>query len=90
MFQDGVNAEQMAGRRRWPYLAQEIMLEPLRHSTIRATLDSYTQSVTTEKRNAQDAVAALLFQKNAGNVSPAWEESISSTFCAFLWPREME
>jgi integrase len=37
----------------------KIMQELLRHSTIRVTLDTYT--VTTEKRNAQDAVVALLF-----------------------------
>jgi integrase len=37
------------------------MQELLRHSTIRVTLDTYTQAVTTEKRNAQDAVVALLF-----------------------------
>jgi integrase len=38
-----------------------IMQELLRHSTIRVTLDTYTQAVTTEKRNAQEAVVALLF-----------------------------
>lgn len=42
----------------------KIMQELLRHSTIRVTLDTYTQAVTTEKRNAQDAVVALLFPKN--------------------------
>jgi hypothetical protein len=36
------------------------MQELLPHSTIRVTLDTYTQAVTTEKRNAQDAVFALL------------------------------
>src|SRR6202140_3931822 len=36
--------------------------ELLRHSTIRVTLDTYTQAVTTEKRNAQEAVVALLFR----------------------------
>jgi len=39
----------------------KIMQELLRHSTIRVTLDTYTQAVTTEKRNAQEAVVALLF-----------------------------
>ena len=39
----------------------KIMRELLRHSTIRVTLDTYTQAVTTEKRNAQEAVVALLF-----------------------------
>jgi integrase len=39
----------------------KIMQELLRHSTIRVTLDTYTQAVTTEKRNAQEAVVTLLF-----------------------------
>lgn len=38
----------------------KIMQELLRHSTIRVTLDTYTQAVTTEKRIAQEAVFALL------------------------------
>jgi integrase len=37
------------------------MQELLRHSTIRVTLDTYTQAVTTEKRKAQEAMVALLF-----------------------------
>jgi integrase len=41
----------------------KIMQKLLRHSTIRVTLDTYTQAVTTEKRNAQDAVVALLFRE---------------------------
>ena len=41
----------------------KIMQELLRHSTIRVTLDTYTQAVTTEKRNAQAAVVALLFRE---------------------------
>ena len=39
----------------------KIMQELLRHSTIRVTLDTYTQAVTTEKRTARQAVVALLF-----------------------------
>jgi len=39
----------------------KIMQELLRHSTIRVTLDTYTQAVTTEKRSAQEALVALLF-----------------------------
>jgi integrase len=39
----------------------KIMQELLRHSTIRVTLDTYTQAVTKEKRTAQEAVVALLF-----------------------------
>ncbi|MGB8661247.1 MAG: site-specific integrase [Candidatus Acidiferrum sp.] len=41
----------------------KIMQKLLRHSTIRVTLDTYTQAVTTEKRNAQEAVVALLFRE---------------------------
>ena len=41
------------------------MQELLRHSTIRGTLDTYTQAVATEKRNAQEAVVALLFPEKA-------------------------
>src|SRR5580704_10075596 len=41
----------------------KIMQELLRHSTIRVTLDTHTQAVTTEKRNAQEAVVALLFRE---------------------------
>ena len=37
------------------------MQELLRHSTIRVTLDTYTQAVTSDKRNAREAVIALLF-----------------------------
>jgi integrase len=43
----------------------KIMQELLRHSTIRVTLDTYTQAVTTEKRNAQDAIVALLCLQKA-------------------------
>jgi len=43
----------------------KIMQELLRHSTIRVTLDTYTQAVTTEKRDAQEAVVALLFPEKA-------------------------
>ena len=39
----------------------KITQELLRHSTIRVTLDTYTQAVTAEKRTAQAAVVALLF-----------------------------
>jgi hypothetical protein len=39
------------------------MQELLRHSTIRVTLDTYTQVVTTEKRNAQGAVVTIFFRE---------------------------
>jgi hypothetical protein len=37
----------------------KVMQELMRHSTIRVTLDTYTQAVTSEKRAAQTAVVAL-------------------------------
>lgn len=43
----------------------KVMQELMRHSTIRVTLDTYTQAVTTEKRAAQRAVVALLVTKGA-------------------------
>jgi len=36
------------------------MQELLRHSTIRVTLDTYTQAVTAAKRAAQSAVVSLV------------------------------
>lgn len=39
----------------------KVMQELLRHSTIRSTLDVYTQAVTSAKQSAQGAVMALVF-----------------------------
>ena len=36
------------------------MQELLRHSTIRVTLDTYTQAVTPDKRTAHTAVGSLI------------------------------
>ncbi len=41
------------------------MQELMRHSTIRVTLDTYTQALTTEKRAAQTAVVSLLISKKS-------------------------
>lgn len=49
----------------------KIMQELLRHSTIRVTLDTYTQAVTTEKREAQESVVALLFPQKSQEQSEA-------------------
>jgi len=38
-----------------------VMQELLRHSTIRSTLDVYTQAITPAKQNAQAAVMSLVF-----------------------------
>jgi len=42
----------------------KVMQELMRHSTIRVTLDTYTQAVTTEKRSAQTAVVRLFVAKS--------------------------
>jgi hypothetical protein len=39
------------------------MQELMRHSTIRVTLDTYTQAVSTEKRAAQTAVSLFIRKK---------------------------
>ena len=39
----------------------KVMQELLRHSTIRSTLDVYTQAITPAKQNAQAAVISLVF-----------------------------
>ena len=39
----------------------KVMQELLRHSTIRSTLDLYTQAITSAKQNAQAAVMSLVF-----------------------------
>jgi integrase len=41
----------------------KVMQELMRHSTIRVTLDTYTQAVTSEKRAAQTAVVSLFIRK---------------------------
>src|SRR5580700_6767694 len=41
----------------------KVMQELMRHSTIRVTLDTYTQAVTTENRAAQTAVVSLFLGK---------------------------
>jgi integrase len=42
----------------------KVMQELLRHSTIRSTLDVYTQAITPAKQNAQAAVMSLVFPTN--------------------------
>ena len=51
----------------------KVQQDLLRHSSVRLTLDTYTQSVTTAKREAQNAVVRLLIANgercSAGNVA---------------------
>jgi integrase len=47
----------------------KVMQELLRHSTLRSTLDVYTQAITPAKHAAQAAVLALVFAGEASEVS---------------------
>ena len=47
----------------------KVMQELMRHSTIRVTLDTYTQAITTEKRAAQTAVVALFLRKKGSKAT---------------------
>jgi len=47
----------------------KVMQELMRHSTIRVTLDTYTQAVTTKKRAAQTAVVSLLLTGKKGRTN---------------------
>jgi integrase len=48
----------------------KVMQELLRHSTLRSTLDVYTQAVTPAKHAAQAAVLSLVFSCEANATSP--------------------
>jgi integrase len=48
----------------------KVMQELLRHSTLRSTLDVYTQAVTPAKHAAQAAIMSLLFSSNGSSGSP--------------------
>jgi len=45
------------------------MQELLRHSTLRSTLDVYTQAITPAKHAAQAAVLSLVFSHEASGAS---------------------
>jgi integrase len=47
----------------------KVMQELLRHSTLRSTLDVYTQAITPAKHAAQAAVLSLVFSHEAGGTS---------------------
>jgi integrase len=57
----------------------KVMQELLRHSTIRSTLDVYTQPITPAKQNAQAAVMALVFSSKVKsetiNKDAAWSSN---------------
>jgi integrase len=47
----------------------KVMQELLRHSTLRSTLDVYTQAITPAKHAAQAAVLSLVFSQKASGTS---------------------
>jgi len=49
----------------------KVMQELLRHSTLRSTLDVYTQAITPAKHAAQAAVLSLVFASEANGVPAA-------------------
>lgn len=49
----------------------KVMQELLRHSSLRSTLDVYTQAISTAKHAAQAAVLALVFSSETNSASPA-------------------
>ena len=49
----------------------KVMQELLRHSTLRSTLDIYTQAITPAKHAAQAAVLLLVFPEAQGTVAAA-------------------
>jgi integrase len=56
----------------------KVMQELLRHSTLRSTLDVYTQAVTPAKHAAQAAVVSLVFFEGAGGGSVIAEGATAS------------
>jgi len=55
----------------------KVMQELLRHSSLRSTLDVYTQAISPAKRAAQAAVLDLVFASEANCVAPAIREAES-------------
>ena len=55
----------------------KVMQELLRHSSVRCTLDTYTQAIMPAKRAAQSAVLSMIFAEGQSN---------SSQSCTVLHP----
>ena len=55
----------------------KVMQELLRHSTLRSTLDVYTQAITPAKHAAQAAVLSLVFSHEPGGTSqsPSFDDA---------------
>lgn len=57
----------------------KVMQELLRHSSLRSTLDVYTQAISPEKHAAQAAVLALVFASETNTTAPAQTQSNRET-----------
>ena len=55
------------------------MQELLRHSTLRSTLDIYTQAMSPAKHEAQAAVLALVFSSDAPEYSGSTRQEAAAT-----------
>jgi hypothetical protein len=55
----------------------KVMQELLRHSSLRSTLDVYTQAITPAKHAAQAAVVSLVFSSDANAGSPSAGQEIA-------------
>jgi len=51
------------------------MQELLRHSTLRSTLDVYTQAITPAKHAAQAAVLSFVFSHEVGGASKSFADA---------------
>jgi len=57
----------------------KVMQELLRHSSLRSTLDVYTQAVTPARHAAQAAVLSLVFSRDADGGSPRAGQKTAAT-----------
>jgi integrase len=57
----------------------KVMQELLRHSSMRSTLDIYTQAITPAKQAAQGAVLSLVFSPEANGASRAEAPALATT-----------
>jgi integrase len=56
----------------------KVMQELLRHSTLRSTLDVYTQAITPAKHAAQAAVLSLVFSPEGNGASPSSSADVAA------------
>jgi integrase len=60
----------------------KVMQELLRHSSLRSTLDVYTQAITPAKHAAQAAVVSLVLSSDGNGGSPSIANGSASAYTA--------